>query len=120
MKTVLLADDFELMHEACGSLLRRLGYRVLHARDTAEAVRVAREEVPSLVLMDLMMPGEGGIAAVRELRADERTARIPIVAITAAVTMVEVDQLRAEGFDGMLPKPFTLDELMEEVRRYLP
>ena len=120
MRTVLLADDFELMHEACGSILRQAGYRVLHARDTAEAVRVAREEVPSLILMDLMMPGEGGVAAARELRGDERTAGIPIVAVTAAVAMLDPDRLRGEGFSGMLAKPFTLDELIEEVRRYLP
>ncbi len=120
MQTVLLADDFELMHEACGNLLRTEGFRVLHARDTGEAVRLALEEVPSLILMDLMMPGDGGIAAVREIRADPRTARIPIVAVTAAVALVAADKLREEGFDGMLAKPFTLDELMAEVRRYLP
>lgn len=120
MRTVLLADDFELMHEACGHLLREEGYRVLHARDTGEAVRLAREELPSLILMDLMMPGAGGIAAVRELRGDARTARIPVLAVTAAVATVEVEELREEGFAGMLPKPFTLDELMAEVRRLLP
>ncbi|HEX8272769.1 MAG TPA: response regulator [Longimicrobiaceae bacterium] len=120
MKTVLLADDFELMHEACGSMLRAGGFRVLHARDTGEAVRLAREEVPSLILMDLMMPGEGGIAAARELRDDPRTAGIPIVAVTAAVALVGTDQLEEEGFSGLLAKPFTLDELMAEVRRYLP
>lgn len=119
MKTVLLADDFELMHEACGTLLRRAGYRVLHARDTAEAVRIAREEAPSLILMDLMMPGEGGIAAVRELRDDDRTSGIPVVAVTAAVAVVVEEELRGEGFAGMLAKPFTLDALMEEVRRHL-
>ncbi len=119
-RTILLADDFELMHEACGNLLRAGGYRVLHARDTAEAVRLALDEVPSLILMDLMMPGDGGIAAVREIRGDPRTADVPIVAVTAAVALVPADRLREEGFDGMLAKPFTLDELMAEVRRYLP
>jgi CheY-like chemotaxis protein len=119
MDTVLIADDFELMHEACGNLLEAAGYRVLHALDAAEAVRIARDELPALILMDLMMPGGGGVAAVRELRAEERTAGIRVVAITAAVATVSLEGLREEGFDGILAKPFTLDELLDEVRRHL-
>ena len=120
MKTVLLVDDMELMHDAGAAILGQEGYRTLHARDGLEAVRVARSELPSLILMDLMMPGLDGIGAARELRGDERTAGIPIVAITAAVAGVQMEDLQKEGFTGMLAKPFTMDQLLAEVRRALP
>lgn len=119
MKTVLLADDMELMHDACAAVLGQEGYRTLHARDGLEAVRMAQAEIPALILMDLMMPGMDGIEAARELRRDARTAGIPIVAITAAVAGVGAEVLQEEGFRGVLAKPFTMDQLLEEVRRVL-
>jgi CheY-like chemotaxis protein len=81
--TVLIAEDHEDSREALRTLLDALGYRVLVARNGAEAVEVAHAATPDLILMDMMMPSVDGFQATRTLRADPAFRQVPIVAITA-------------------------------------
>ena len=80
---VLIAEDHEDSRDALRTLLDALGYRVLVARNGAEAVEVARAARPDLILMDMMMPAVDGFEATRTLRADPGFREVPIVAITA-------------------------------------
>jgi CheY-like chemotaxis protein len=80
---VLIAEDHEDSRDALRTLLDALGYRVVVARNGAEAVQVARAEKPDLILMDMMMPSVDGFEATRTLRADPAFRQVPIVAITA-------------------------------------
>ncbi|HEX2206829.1 MAG TPA: response regulator [Longimicrobium sp.] len=116
-RTILLADDHEDNRLALLTVLEREGYRTLGAANGRQAVEVAREHLPDLILMDLAMPVMDGRAAMRELRADERTARIPIVVLTAMALSVDKDRLVAEGFNGLLIKPCMPPHLVAEVRR---
>ena len=116
-RTILLADDHEDNRLALLTVLAREGYRTLGAANGQEAVQVAREHLPDLILMDLAMPVMDGRAAMQRLRADERTARIPIVVLTAMALSVDRDRLVAEGFDGLLVKPCMPPHLIQEVRR---
>ena len=118
-KTILLAEDHEDNRLALLTVLERDGYRTLGAANGLEAVRAAREHLPDMVLMDLAMPVMDGRQAMRELRADERTARIPIVVLTAMALSVDRDRLVAEGFDGLLIKPCMPPHLIQEVRRVI-
>ena len=104
-RTILLADDHEDNRLALLTVLEREGYRTLGAANGQQAVEVAREHLPDLILMDLAMPVMDGRQAMLQLRADERTARIPIVVLTAMALSVDRDRLVAEGFDGLLIKP---------------
>jgi CheY-like chemotaxis protein len=116
-RTILLADDHEDNRLALLTVLEREGYRTLGAANGQQAVEVAREHMPDLILMDLAMPIMDGRQAMQQLRADERTAGIPIVVLTAMALTVDRDRLVAEGFDGLLIKPCMPPHLVAEVRR---
>lgn len=116
-RTILLADDHEDNRLALLTVLEREGYRTLGAANGQQAVEVAREHLPDLILMDLAMPIMDGRQAMLQLRADQRTARIPIVVLTAMALTVDRDRLVAEGFDGLLIKPCMPPHLVAEVRR---
>jgi two-component system, cell cycle response regulator DivK len=115
--TILLADDHEDNRIALITILERRGYRVLGAGDGAEAVEVALKHVPDLVLMDLAMPVLNGVEAMKRIKADERTAAVLVVALTAMALSVDEDKLRADGFDGLLIKPCMPPQLIAEVER---
>ena len=112
---VLVAEDNDDQRELLCQSLRLYGYRVLEARDGEEAVAQARESMPDAVIMDLAMPGIGGIEATRRLKADERTSGIRIIALTAHVALGFRVQAEAAGCDLYLTKPL----LPSEIRRHL-
>ena len=116
-RTILLADDHEDNRLALLTVLEREGYRTLGAANGQQAVEAACEHMPDLILMDLAMPVMDGRQAMLQLRADPRTAGIPIVVLTAMALTVDRDRLVAEGFDGLLIKPCMPPHLVAEVRR---
>ena len=117
---VLVVEDHDVNRELTRTLVERRGFDVLLARDGKEGLELARQHRPALVLMDLAMPEMDGWAALRELRADEVLAGIPVVALTAhAMRGVEV-QARAAGFDDYLTKPLeagALDRILSLAHR---
>jgi CheY-like chemotaxis protein len=115
-KTILLVDDHEDNRVALLAVLEREGYRALDAANGQEAVELVRQHMPDLVLMDLAMPVMDGRQAMRVLRDDPRTARVPIVVLTAMALSVDRERMIAEGFDGLLIKPCMPPHLLQEVR----
>jgi CheY-like chemotaxis protein len=115
---ILIADDHEDNRELICFMLREALYDIHEARDGHECLRMAREERPDLIMVDISMPRLDGWEVLKELRADQRTSRIPCVAVTAHA---ETDRRRAlaSGFDAYLSKPFRSDDLLEIVRRVL-
>ncbi|HEU0014723.1 MAG TPA: response regulator [Longimicrobium sp.] len=118
-RTILLADDHEDNRIAILAVLERAGYRAVGASNGREAVERALQHRPDLVLMDLAMPEMDGRAAMRALKADERTAHIPVVVLTAMALSVDRDKMMAEGFDGLLIKPCMPPHLLKEVARLI-
>jgi CheY-like chemotaxis protein len=118
-RTILLAEDHEDNRAALLMVLEHGGYRALGARNGREAVDMAREHHPDLILMDLAMPVMDGREAMRELKAHDRTARIPIVVLTAMALSVDRAKMEAEGFDGLLIKPCLPPHLLAEVQRVI-
>lgn len=116
---VLIADDFSDALEMYGEYLRFLGFGVLLAADGEEAVRLAHEHEPDIILMDVRMPRMTGTAALRTLRKDPRFERVPIIALTAHALESERDAILADGFDGVISKPCLPDDLVATVRRTL-
>ena len=84
-----------------------------------EGVKLATEKLPDLVLMDIQLPGINGIEAFRRIRADPKSARIPVVALTASVTPTDRSEINAAGFDAFMGKPINLKEFVDTVRRLL-
>ena len=108
-------DNREIMRAVVEDIL---GYRALLAADGEEALRLADEYRPRLILMDLMMPVLDGFAAISKLKAEERTARIPVVAVTALSRPVDLQLAVENGADEYIGKPFDLDQLVEVVERH--
>ena len=114
---VLIVDDDPDQHTICGVFLEHAGYAVLHAFDGQEGVEMARAYLPRLVLMDIRMPRMDGVAARRALAGDPRTARIPVVAVSADVLTWPERAVIEEGFAAYLPKPCNLDRVASLVQR---
>ena len=95
------------------------GYRVLTAVDGDDAVRVATDSRPAIVVMDLMMPRTDGLEATRRLRANPLTRGIPVVALTGHGSQAADARARGVDFDAFLTKPCLPEQLLEELQRVL-
>jgi two-component system cell cycle response regulator DivK len=115
---ILVVEDNEKNMKLFRDVLSATGYRTLEARTGGEAVELATAQAPALVLMDIQMPDVNGVEALRRLRADERTAGIPVLAVTAQAMQGDRERFLAEGFDGYLSKPVNVSELIGTVRNY--
>jgi two-component system cell cycle response regulator DivK len=104
-KTVLVVDGDEDHHRICAAYLPHLGYRVLNARAGPEGLRMAREHLPDLVVLDVLLPGMDGRRLFDALRADPATGRIPVLLVTAAVNWWALWGRDAAQPDGVVQKP---------------
>ena len=118
MTIVLIVDDSELNRKLEGDLLRSAGFETLESATGAEALTLAREHAPDVILMDLRLPDADGAEVTRRLGADPRTARIPVVAISALRLQDAGDWLDAAGFAGWIEKPIRVDRFADDVRRH--
>jgi two-component system cell cycle response regulator DivK len=115
---ILVVEDNETSMKLFRDVLQAKGYSTLEATTGEEAVELARTLDPALVLMDVQLPGIDGIEALAQLRGDERTSAIPVVALTAQAMRGDSEHFLDIGFDGYLSKPVDIDELIATVRRY--
>ncbi len=115
---VLIVDDNEKNVKLARDVLRFAGFRTVQAGSGGEGVSLATEHLPDVILMDIRLPDMDGTAALRRLRADGRTARIPVVALTSFAMKGDRERFLAEGFDGYLEKPISVTNFPDEVRRY--
>jgi two-component system cell cycle response regulator DivK len=115
---ILIVDDNERNRKLARDVLRLARFRTLEAVTAAEAIALASEHLPDLILMDLRLPDLDGTQAARMLRAEPRTSRIPVVAVTALPLDARDDWLFDAGFTGYIVKPIDTDELPEVVRRF--
>jgi two-component system, cell cycle response regulator DivK len=115
---VLVVEDNEKNMRLFRDVLTVKGFSALEATTGAQAVEMALEHRPQLVLMDIRLPDLDGIEALRRLRADERTASIPVLALTAQAMEGDRERFLAAGFDGYLSKPVNVGEFIEVVRQH--
>jgi two-component system cell cycle response regulator DivK len=119
-KTVLVVEDRDVSRELIRTLLEHTGYNVLEASTGADAVCIAVEKTPDLVLLDLQMPIKDGFQVLKELRASECCRAIPIVALTASAMQGDKERALSDGFTGYLTKPLSLSTIRQELARLLP
>jgi two-component system cell cycle response regulator DivK len=115
---VLIVDDNEKNLRLARDVLRFGGLRTLEATTAADGIRLAGENLPDVILMDVRLPDVDGPAALILLRGDPRTAGIPVVAVTSSAMMGDRERLLSAGFDGYLEKPISVKEFAEQVRAY--
>jgi len=116
---ILIVEDNEKNLKLTRDVLRFHGFRTIEAPDGETGVRLAAEQLPQLILMDIQMPGIDGIEALRRIRAAEATAGITTVALTASVMSGDRERFDAAGFDGFIAKPIDIKTFPDQVRSHL-
>jgi two-component system cell cycle response regulator DivK len=116
---ILIIEDNEKNRRLCRDVLQVKGYKTIESETAEVGLKLALEQSPALVLMDIQLPGMDGITAMKQLKADPNTQNIPIIAITASAMTNNRTTMLAEGFDGYQTKPISLKDFLAEVQRVL-
>jgi two-component system, cell cycle response regulator DivK len=116
---ILIVDDNEMNMKLARDVLGFAGFRILEAVNAEEAIALAQEHVPDVILMDIRLPGMDGTTALGRLKGEARTAAIPVVALTSFAMKGDRERFLAAGFDGYLEKPIRVKEFPDQVRRYV-
>ncbi|HET8576721.1 MAG TPA: response regulator [Methylomirabilota bacterium] len=116
---ILIVEDNERNRKLARDVLQHRGYHTIEAETGEEGVRLAKERLPALVLMDIELPGIKGIEALQILRADPATRGIPVMAVTASAMTHDRQKIMAAGFDAYQSKPIAVKEFLEAVRALL-
>ena len=117
MSVVLIVEDNEKNMKLARDILQAKGFVTLEATSAEEGIRLAQEQIPDLVLMDIQLGGMNGVEAFELLRADPRTAAIPVAAFTASVMSNDRNRVTLAGFDALVSKPFNLKEFVATITR---
>jgi two-component system cell cycle response regulator DivK len=119
-KTVLYVEDNEFNLKMVRQLLARTSYQLIEATNGEMGVTMALNEVPDLILMDIQLPKLSGLDATRKLRADPKTAAIPIIVITSFALSGDDQKAKDAGATAYLAKPYSPRELLQTIRKLLP
>ncbi len=119
MPTLLLIEDHELNRDMLSRRLEKRGYTVVLAEDADLGLRLVRERLPDLILMDMSLPGLDGWEASRRLKADPATAALPIIALTAHALAEDRERALEAGCNEFEPKPVELGSLLQKIERLL-
>ncbi len=119
MKTVLIVEDNELNMKLFHDLLEAHGYNILQTRDGMEALKLAREHRPDLILMDIQLPEVSGLEVTKWIKEDDDLRSIPIIAVTAFAMKGDEEKIREGGCEAYIAKPISVSGFIETVQRFL-
>ncbi|MEP9377733.1 response regulator [Aquabacter sp. CN5-332] len=118
-KTVMIVEDNELNMKLFHDLLEAHGYRTVETRNGIEALGLARQHRPDLILMDIQLPEVSGLEVTKWLKADPELKSIPVVAVTAFAMKGDEERIRAGGCEAYLSKPISVAKFLATVREYV-
>ena len=116
---ILIVEDNEKNRKLVRDVLQHRGYQTVEAETAEEGIRLAQESRPALILMDIQLPGMNGIEALGCLRANPKTKKIPVIAVTASAMTHDRQKIMAAGFDGYQSKPINVKEFVAAVGEML-
>ena len=119
MSLILIVEDNEKNLKLVRDVLQVKGFATLEAGSAEDGIKLALERKPDLILMDIQLPGMNGIDALKVLRADPKTSKIPVIAVTASVMQQDRTLITEAGFDRYVGKPINIREFLEAVRSAL-
>ncbi len=119
MKTVLIVEDNDLNMKLFNDLLEAHGYATLKSRDGIEALRIARERRPDLIVMDIQLPEVSGLDVTKWLKEDDDLSHIPVIAVTAFAMKGDEEKIREGGCQDYIAKPITVSKFVETVEKHL-
>ena len=118
-KTVLIVEDNELNMKLFHDLLEAHGYTTVATRNGIEALDLARQHRPDLILMDIQLPEVSGLEVTKWLKEDPELKTIPVVAVTAFAMKGDEERIRKGGCEAYLSKPISVPKFIETIRRFL-
>ena len=118
-KTVLVVEDNDLNMKLFHDLLEAHGYNILQTKDGMEALRMAREHRPDLILMDIQLPEVSGLEVTKWIKEDDELKAIPVVAVTAFAMKGDEEKIREGGCEAYIAKPISVTNFLETVERFL-
>ena len=118
-RKILVVEDNDMNMQLVEFLLEEGGYDIVKAASGEEALAVTREHEPDLILMDIHLPGMDGLSVVRAMKTDDRTSRIPILALTAHAMRGDKDRFLEAGCDGYISKPIDVKTFIASIEQYL-
>ena len=118
-KTVLVVEDNDLNMKLFHDLLEAHGYNILQTKDGMEALRLAREHFPDLILMDIQLPEVSGLEVTKWLKEDESLKTIPVVAVTAFAMKGDEEKIREGGCEAYIAKPISVTNFLQTVERFI-
>jgi two-component system, cell cycle response regulator DivK len=118
-KTVLIVEDNELNMKLFHDLLDAHGYNILQTKDGMEALDIAREHRPDLILMDIQLPEVSGLEVTKWLKEDDTLKAIPVVAVTAFAMKGDEEVIRQGGCEAYISKPISVTSFLDTVRRFI-
>jgi CheY-like chemotaxis protein len=119
-QSILVVEDNDMNMQLVEYLLEEAGYEILKATSGEEALRLAASGSPSLVLMDIHLPGADGLSVAREMKATAGMEEVPILALTAHAMRGDRDRFLEAGCDGYISKPIDVKTFIPSIRRFLP
>ena len=118
-KKVLIVEDNELNMKLFHDLLDSQGYQILQTREGMQAMAMARQHMPDLILMDIQLPEISGLEVTKWLKDDEELAHIPIIAVTAFAMKGDEERIRQGGCEAYISKPISVMHFLETVKKHL-
>lgn len=118
-KTILIVEDNELNMKLFNDLLEAHDYNILQTRDGMEALKIAREKKPDLILMDIQLPEVSGLEVTKWIKEDENLRSIPVIAVTAFAMKGDEEKIREGGCEAYIAKPISVSLFLETVQKFL-
>ncbi len=118
-KTVLIVEDNDLNMKLFHDLLEAHGYETLQTKDGLEAMKLARDHRPDLILMDIQLPEISGLEVTKWLKEDPELRGIPVIAVTAFAMKGDEEKIRQGGCEAYIAKPISVTKFLETVERFL-
>src|ERR671927_729400 len=118
-KTILIVEDNDLNMKLFHDLLEAHGYRILQTKDGMEALRLARQHRPDLILMDIQLPEVSGLEVTKWIKEDDELRSIPIIAVTAFAMKGDEEKIREGGCEAYIAKPISVTTFLDTVVKFL-
>ena len=118
-KTVLVVEDNELNMKLFHDLLEAHGYNILQTKDGMEALQIARDHRPDLILMDIQLPEVSGLEVTKWIKEDDNLKSIPVIAVTAFAMKGDEEKIREGGCEAYIAKPISVANFLQTVERFL-
>ncbi|PHQ71320.1 MAG: two-component system response regulator [Sneathiella sp.] len=118
-KTVLIVEDNELNMKLFRDLLEAHGYNTLQTKDGMEALSLAREHTPDLILMDIQLPEVSGLEVTKWIKEDEILKSIPVIAVTAFAMKGDEEKIREGGCEAYVAKPISVEGFLNTVKEFI-